>query len=250
MRPRGSTRFSRTARRPVPGRPGRRPTPRPGRSSVEGLSAGPSPGLPWPRVSFAGRLRGDKAPDVLVEALTLRHAPPPAYLVGDGPLRDALTGLIRARGWKRWCVCPDGPMSRPAISPGPACTSCPPGRSRGRKAPCRSWDSASRPLAPRSTAGAHPGPGPRRPRPARKPARPRLGAVARAGRRALRPWAGHAPGSSPQRSCRGVRRGLSPAARQPWRIRGANRAAALTPAPAGLKSLSSGLQSWPSINAG
>ena len=71
---------------------------RDGRSSVEGLSAEPSPGLPWPRLTFAGRLRGDKAPDVLVEALALMHAPPPAYLVGDGPLRGALTDLIGARG--------------------------------------------------------------------------------------------------------------------------------------------------------
>jgi glycosyltransferase involved in cell wall biosynthesis len=71
---------------------------RDGRSSVEGLSAKPLPGLPSPRLTFAGRLRGDKAPDVLVEALALLHAPPPAYLVGDGPLRGALTRLIAARG--------------------------------------------------------------------------------------------------------------------------------------------------------
>ncbi len=71
---------------------------RDGRSSVEGLSARPLPGLPSPRLTFAGRLRGDKAPDVLVEALALIGAPPPAYLVGDGPLRGALTRLIRARG--------------------------------------------------------------------------------------------------------------------------------------------------------
>ena len=71
---------------------------RPGRSSVEGLSARPWPGLPTPRLTFAGRFRGDKAPDVLVEALALLPAPPPAYLVGDGPLRGALTRLIAARG--------------------------------------------------------------------------------------------------------------------------------------------------------
>ena len=71
---------------------------RDGRSSVEGQSAAPWPGLPWPRLTFAGRLRGDKAPDVLVEALALLHPPPAAYLVGDGPLRGALTRLIRARG--------------------------------------------------------------------------------------------------------------------------------------------------------
>ncbi len=71
---------------------------REGRSSVEGLSARPLPGLPSPRLTFAGRLRGDKAPDVLIEALALIDAPPSAYLVGDGPLRGALTRLVRARG--------------------------------------------------------------------------------------------------------------------------------------------------------
>jgi glycosyltransferase involved in cell wall biosynthesis len=71
---------------------------RDGRSSVQGLSARPLPGLPSPRLTFAGRFRGDKAPDVLVEALALLPAPPPAYLVGDGPLRGALTRLIQARG--------------------------------------------------------------------------------------------------------------------------------------------------------
>jgi glycosyltransferase involved in cell wall biosynthesis len=71
---------------------------REGRSSVEGLSAEPLPGLPSPRLTFAGRFRGDKAPDVLVEALALLDEPPPAYLIGDGPQRSALTRLIQARG--------------------------------------------------------------------------------------------------------------------------------------------------------
>ena len=71
---------------------------REGRSSVQGLSARPLPGLPAPRLTFAGRLRGDKAPDVLIEALALMDAPPPAYLIGDGPLRGALTRLVAARG--------------------------------------------------------------------------------------------------------------------------------------------------------
>ena len=71
---------------------------REGRSLVEGLRARPLPGLPSPRLTFAGRFRGDKAPEVLVEALALLGAPPPAYLVGDGPQRDALTDLIRSRG--------------------------------------------------------------------------------------------------------------------------------------------------------
>jgi len=69
-----------------------------GRSSVQGLSARPLPGLPTPRLTFAGRLRGDKAPDVLIEALALMGEPPPAYLIGDGPLRGPLTRLVAARG--------------------------------------------------------------------------------------------------------------------------------------------------------
>jgi glycosyltransferase involved in cell wall biosynthesis len=71
---------------------------RTGRSSVDGLPAGPLPGLPSPRMTFAGRFRGDKAPDVLIEALALLDAPPPAYLIGDGPLGHALTCLVRDRG--------------------------------------------------------------------------------------------------------------------------------------------------------
>jgi glycosyltransferase involved in cell wall biosynthesis len=71
---------------------------REGRSSVEGLSARPWPGLASPRLTFIGRFRADKAPDVLVEALALLRVPPPAYLVGDGPMHQALTGLIRSRG--------------------------------------------------------------------------------------------------------------------------------------------------------
>jgi glycosyltransferase involved in cell wall biosynthesis len=71
---------------------------RDGRSSVHGMSARPLPGLPAPRLTFAGRLRGDKAPDLLIEALALMGAPPPVYLIGDGPLRGPLTRLVAARG--------------------------------------------------------------------------------------------------------------------------------------------------------
>jgi glycosyltransferase involved in cell wall biosynthesis len=71
---------------------------REGRSSVQGLAARPLPGLASPRLTFAGRLRDDKAPDVLVDALALLPAPPASYLVGDGPLRDAVIRLVRARG--------------------------------------------------------------------------------------------------------------------------------------------------------
>ena len=48
---------------------------REGRSPVEGLSARPWPQLAWPRVTFTGRFRADKAPDVLVEALALLRCP-------------------------------------------------------------------------------------------------------------------------------------------------------------------------------
>lgn len=68
------------------------------RSSVEGLAAEPLPGLASPRLTFAGRFRADKAPDVLVEAIALLDDPPPAYLVGDGPLQEDLRTLIRSRG--------------------------------------------------------------------------------------------------------------------------------------------------------
>jgi glycosyltransferase involved in cell wall biosynthesis len=71
---------------------------RAGRSAVQGLSARPWPGLASPRITFTGRFRADKAPDVLVEALALLGEPPAAYLVGDGPMRGALARLIRARG--------------------------------------------------------------------------------------------------------------------------------------------------------
>jgi glycosyltransferase involved in cell wall biosynthesis len=71
---------------------------RDGRSSVPGLAATPLPGLPSPRLTFTGRFRDDKAPDLLIEALALIPAPPPAYLVGDGPLRGPLARLAAARG--------------------------------------------------------------------------------------------------------------------------------------------------------
>ena len=71
---------------------------REGRSSVKGLSARPLPGLPSPRLTFAGRFGADKAPDLLIEALALLDAPPASYLLGDGPLRNALMQLVGARG--------------------------------------------------------------------------------------------------------------------------------------------------------
>jgi hypothetical protein len=108
---------------------------REGRSSVEGLSARPWPRLAWPRVTFTGRFRADKAPEVLVEALALLEAPPlPTWSVT----------ARRGRRWPSWsapagcgpsCAFPAGPTGRPATWRAPACTRCPHGRSPGRKAP-------------------------------------------------------------------------------------------------------------------
>ncbi len=74
---------------------------REGRSALEGLSAEPLPGLPSPRLSFTGRFRADKAPEVLVAALALLAAPPPAYLIGDGPTRQQVIALVSACGLDR-----------------------------------------------------------------------------------------------------------------------------------------------------
>ena len=83
-----------------------------GRSAVEGLDASPLPELATPRLTFTGRFREDKGPDVLVEALPLLAAElgelPYCYFVGDGPMRLSLErrthelGLaerVRFTGW-------------------------------------------------------------------------------------------------------------------------------------------------------
>ena len=42
-------------------------------------------GLPSPRLTFTGRFRAGKAPEVLAMAPALLAAPPPAYLVDHCP---------------------------------------------------------------------------------------------------------------------------------------------------------------------
>ena len=69
-----------------------------GRSIVEGFGSRPLPGLPSPRVTFAGRLHPEKGPDVLLEALAILPDPPSTLLLGDGPLRGALTARLLALG--------------------------------------------------------------------------------------------------------------------------------------------------------
>ena len=83
-----------------------------GRSALEGLDASPLPELPTPRLTFTGRFREDKGPDVLVEALPLLAAElgelPYCYFVGDGPMRPwlerrthelGLADRVRFTGW-------------------------------------------------------------------------------------------------------------------------------------------------------
>jgi len=74
---------------------------REGISPVAGTRARPAPGLPSPRIVFAGRLDPDKGPDILVEALGLLRAPPPTLIVGDGRLRAALERRVRELGLAR-----------------------------------------------------------------------------------------------------------------------------------------------------
>jgi glycosyltransferase involved in cell wall biosynthesis len=73
-----------------------------GRSAVEGLDASPLPGLAAPRLTFTGRFREDKGPDVLVEALPCLAKElgqlPACYLVGDGTMKSRLEGRVRELG--------------------------------------------------------------------------------------------------------------------------------------------------------
>jgi glycosyltransferase involved in cell wall biosynthesis len=68
---------------------------REGISPVVGTDARPKPGLPSPRIVFAGRLDPDKGPDILVEALALLRDPPPTLILGDGRLRAPLQRRVR-----------------------------------------------------------------------------------------------------------------------------------------------------------
>jgi glycosyltransferase involved in cell wall biosynthesis len=72
----------------------------PGRSAIA-LHTAPRPGLETPRVTFTGRLREDKGPDLLVKALSVMHEPPVTYLVGDGPMQHEVRRLIDNLGLHR-----------------------------------------------------------------------------------------------------------------------------------------------------
>lgn len=66
----------------------------PGVSPVADLDAAPLPGLPAPRIVFAGRLHPDKGPDVLLDALARLLDAPTTLLLGAGPLRKELESQI------------------------------------------------------------------------------------------------------------------------------------------------------------
>jgi len=88
MRHGGSTWSSPTGRRPAPGRRGSAWTTAGCATGARRWKACPPRRCrdsPRRKLTFAARLRGDKAPDVLIEALALIDAPPSAHLVGDGP---------------------------------------------------------------------------------------------------------------------------------------------------------------------
>lgn len=71
---------------------------RAGVSPIGDVQADPDPEMPAPRIVYAGRLHEEKGPDVLVEALARLPQAPPAFMLGDGPLRGALARRIDLLG--------------------------------------------------------------------------------------------------------------------------------------------------------
>jgi glycosyltransferase involved in cell wall biosynthesis len=78
---------------------------REGASPIDGLQATPLPGLPSPRIVFAGRIHPEKGPDLLIEALALlrrrRGGIPATLVLGDGPLLPRLEARVRDLGLDR-----------------------------------------------------------------------------------------------------------------------------------------------------
>jgi glycosyltransferase involved in cell wall biosynthesis len=72
----------------------------PGRSAISQHTT-PRPGLVSPRLTFTGRLREDKGPDLLLHALAALPDPPMTYIVGDGPMTTRLRHLIDRLGLRR-----------------------------------------------------------------------------------------------------------------------------------------------------
>jgi glycosyltransferase involved in cell wall biosynthesis len=68
-----------------------------GRSPIT-LHTEPRPGLVTPRLTFTGRLREDKGPDLLLHALAAMKDPPVSYIVGDGPMQPRVRELVEDLG--------------------------------------------------------------------------------------------------------------------------------------------------------
>ena len=83
---------------------------RTGVSPVPGLTGAPRPGLPSPRIVFAGRFHPEKGPDVLLEALALMDRPPATLMLGAGQMEQrlrarvddlGLSATVTLTGWQR-----------------------------------------------------------------------------------------------------------------------------------------------------
>jgi glycosyltransferase involved in cell wall biosynthesis len=72
----------------------------PGKSAIS-LHTTPRPGLASPRLTFTGRLREDKGPDLLLHALATMQSPPVTYVVGDGPMCQEVRRLVDQLGLRR-----------------------------------------------------------------------------------------------------------------------------------------------------
>jgi glycosyltransferase involved in cell wall biosynthesis len=90
-----------------------------GRSAIEPPARHQVPGLPSPRIVYAGRLHPEKGPDLLLDAVARLARPPHVLLLGTGPLarqlrrRTTQLGLdarVRFAGWRS----PVGPWLRGA----------------------------------------------------------------------------------------------------------------------------------------
>ena len=85
---------------------------RSGISPVVGMDSRPRSGLPSPRIVFSGRLSHDKAPDVLIDAISRVEAPPPVLVLGAGALHDDLRRQVVRLGLEqvvRFCGWVDDP---------------------------------------------------------------------------------------------------------------------------------------------
>ncbi len=80
-----------------------------GESPVAGLDGIPQGVLPRPRITFAGRLCGDRGADVLIDALAELADPPATFIIGEGEQRPVLeqraadlglSGVVRFSGWQ------------------------------------------------------------------------------------------------------------------------------------------------------